>query len=116
MIVKGTSEGNLLLELGIGDNRSVPEYLRRPQKDGSPLDCKTYFRASDLAAKMQISSTVDLFTALGDRFIGVTESSMPTIGVPLVIIYCSFGFFILSSLNLIPLLLSNLIEVFAIVC
>jgi hypothetical protein len=116
MIVKGTSDGNLLLELGIGDNQKVPEYFRRPQNNDSPLDCKADFQASDLTAKMQISSTVDLFTALKDRFVGVTERSMPCIGVPLVIIYCPFDFFIFSSLNFIPLLLSNLIEVFAIVC
>jgi hypothetical protein len=115
-MVKGTTEGHLLLELGIGDHQTVPEYLKRPQKNGKPLDCHASFKACDLSAKMQISSTVDLFTALGDRFMGVSKNSMPSIGVPLVMISCSFGFVIFSSLNFIPLLLSNLIEVFAIVC
>jgi len=96
-MVKGTSEGHLLLEHGIGGNQRVPGYFQTPPKNGSHIDCKVEFKACDLSARMQISSTVDLFTALGDRYMGVTETSMPTIGVPLVFIVFLASFFTLPT-------------------
>jgi hypothetical protein len=114
LIVKGTSEGHLELEQGIGGDQRVPSFLQKPKQKITHLDCVVEFEPCDLIDKMQISSTVDLFTALGDRFMGVTETSMPTIGVPLVniVLFASFFLFIVIELRL----LLNLIEVFAIIC
>jgi len=84
-MVKGTADGQLELEHGIGeDHQQLPRFMQDPKIKQEPIDCKIKFLPCNLSAKVCYTATVDLLTCMGDRFLNVREKSRPPIGLPLV--------------------------------
>jgi len=82
LIVHGTANNKLELKLGVRGT-ALPLFLQGGIN--SVRDCKVAFIAADVPARMQMASTIDLLTAMGDRFLNVTPTTSSA-RTPLVII------------------------------
>jgi len=81
LLVQGMSNNKLELKLGVRGT-ALPLFLQRGIN--SVQDCKVRFVAADLPARMQFASTIDLLTAMQDRFVNATPTTSND-RVPLVI-------------------------------